>query len=675
MPAVRTQPSTGLPEGGPWRLVRSLARFAAPPVLASAMVVLAAAGTVLVAMPPASAYVSAAGSGLGGAATATLASPGSVTATATVGSGTVPVSWSVATLSTGQAVSGYYVLRVRTSDQLAFAACGSSATTLVITTSCSDVTVPDGTYRYQVVAVVGSWTAASALGNSVTVVNNASLPTAAVTGAAPATNINGWNNTSPVTVTVTGAPGALGTPVASVTTWVDSGTHTTAPGTTATVSVTGNGVHTVSFYATDTAARQGTTGTYTVRIDTIGPAAPSAPKVTAATDTGASATDDITKNTSPALTGTAEAGATVTLYDGTTLIGTGTATAGGAYTIATGTLAAGTHTLTAKATDLAGNVSPASTATSVVVDTTAPAAPSAPALTAASDSGRSSTDKITNVTTPTFTGTAETGATVTLYEAGSAVGTGTAPAGSWSVTTSSLADGSRAITATATDLAGNISVASGATTITIDTLAPSPPSKPALATSSDTGISNNDGTTKDTTPTFSGTTEKKSTVTLYDGATSVAVSGSVNSGNYSLTTSALNSATHSITATTTDVAGNTSAASTATTVVVDTVTPTVTLNQAAGQADPALTTPVAFTGLFSETVYGLTNTDLTLTGTARATTTAISGTGPTYTISVSGMARHGTVTATIPASTVTDAAGNNNTASTSTDNNITYNGP
>src|SRR6478672_13689985 len=50
-------------------------------------------------------------------------------------------------------------------------------------------------------------------------------------------------------------------------------------------------------------------------------------------------------------------------------------------------------------------------------DTTAPMAPSAPDLAAASDTGPSSTDNVTSVTTPTVTGNgAEAGATVMLYD-------------------------------------------------------------------------------------------------------------------------------------------------------------------------------------------------------------------------------------------------------------------
>src|SRR5262249_58175981 len=58
------------------------------------------------------------------------------------------------------------------------------------------------------------------------------------------------------------------------------------------------------------------------------------------------------------------------------------------------------------ATDVAGNVSVASGALSVTIDTTAPVAPTTPDLIAASDSGASITDNITNATTPTFAGTA-----------------------------------------------------------------------------------------------------------------------------------------------------------------------------------------------------------------------------------------------------------------------------
>jgi len=103
--------------------------------------------------------------------------------------------------------------------------------------------------------------------------------------------------------------------------------------------------------------------------------------------------------------------------------------------------------------------------------------------------------------------------------------------------------------------------------------------------------------------------------------------------------------------------------------------PLVTIDQAAGQADPGLTSPVVFDVIFSETVEGFDNgaTDVVLSGTAGATTAGIAGSGATYTVSVSGMTQTGTVIATIPA----DAAQRpstviGNLASTSTDNTVTY---
>ena len=208
-----------------------------------------------------------------------------------------------------------------------------------------------------------------------------------------------------------------------------------------------------------------------VVIDTTAPAAPSTPDLTAGSDSGSSNTDNFTSVTTPTFSGTAEAGATVTVYADGTAVGSGIAT-GGTWSITTSTLTAVVHSITAKATDVAGNQGAASAALSVTIDTTAPAAPSTPDLTTASDSGSSSTDNITSVTTPTFSGTAEAGSTVSVYSDGSAVGTGTATGGSWSITTSTLTAGVRSITAKATDVAGNQGAASSALSITIDTTAP-----------------------------------------------------------------------------------------------------------------------------------------------------------------------------------------------------------
>lgn len=124
-----------------------------------------------------------------------------------------------------------------------------------------------------------------------------------------------------------------------------------------------------------------------------------------------------------------------------------------------------------------------------------------------------------------------------------------------------------------------------------------------------------------------------------------------------------------------DAAANPNSASTSTdnTVTYDTTQPTVTINQAAGQADPTEISPIDFTVIFSQAVTGFGNADVTLSGTAGATTVSVTGSGTTYNVAVSGMTLSGTVIATIPEDIAQDAAGNLNLASTSTDNTVTFN--
>ncbi|OCR01383.1 hypothetical protein BCD67_23300 [Oscillatoriales cyanobacterium USR001] len=108
--------------------------------------------------------------------------------------------------------------------------------------------------------------------------------------------------------------------------------------------------------------------------------------------------------------------------------------------------------------------------------------------------------------------------------------------------------------------------------------------------------------------------------------------------------------------------------------VIDTVAPTVTINQAPEQTDPTATSPINFTVTFSETVTGFDVNDIDLT-TSTATgslTPKITGSGPVYNVEVNGITGGGNVIASIKANSVTDTAGNNNTASTSTDNTVSY---
>jgi len=132
----------------------------------------------------------------------------------------------------------------------------------------------------------------------------------------------------------------------------------------------------------------------------------------------------------------------------------------------------GSGTLQLRVVDAAGN-NGATASHAYTLDTTAPATPPAPVLPSASDTGASNTDRITSDNTPTFSGTAESGSTVSIYDGATLLGTALASGGVWSLTSGALSNASHSITAVATDTAGNASAASAALTVVVDTTAPS----------------------------------------------------------------------------------------------------------------------------------------------------------------------------------------------------------
>ena len=75
------------------------------------------------------------------------------------------------------------------------------------------------------------------------------------------------------------------------------------------------------------------------------------------------------------LTGTAEAGSTIKVYDGASLLGNATANASGTWSYTSPALSGGGHNFTSTATDAAGNTGIASTAVAVTINTIVPVAP------------------------------------------------------------------------------------------------------------------------------------------------------------------------------------------------------------------------------------------------------------------------------------------------------------
>jgi hypothetical protein len=106
--------------------------------------------------------------------------------------------------------------------------------------------------------------------------------------------------------------------------------------------------------------------------------------------------------------------------------------------------------------------------------------------------------------------------------------------------------------------------------------------------------------------------------------------------------------------------------------VVGAVTLTVTINQAVGQDDPAGDVPILFTVVFSRSVTGFATGDVTVTGTSGAVLGVVSGSGATYTVSVSDVTEvAGSVVVNIPAGVAAAADdATPNYASTSTDNSV-----
>ncbi|WP_230957985.1 Ig-like domain-containing protein, partial [Burkholderia diffusa] len=185
-------------------------------------------------------------------------------------------------------------------------------------------------------------------------------------------------------------------------------------------------------------------------------AAPSAPVLTAGSDTGASNSDGITSNTTPVFTGTgAEPNALVTIYANGTSVGHATADASGNYTIQSNALGAdGRYQITAQQVDIAGNTSPASSATSMTLDTSEAAPVNLKLVddTFGTHTTGTSSDDLTKDSQVTISGTAGAGDVVTLMDGTVSVGQTTADAsGNWTIQTTSLADGTHSLTATAVD--------------------------------------------------------------------------------------------------------------------------------------------------------------------------------------------------------------------------------
>ncbi len=343
-----------------------------------------------------------------------------------------------------------------------------------------------------------------------------------------------------------------------------------------------DGDYEVTVTSTDEAGNSTSDGSTTeLTIDTTAPATPTVNALS-------------TNDTTPVLTGTAEANSTVTVViNGVTFettadasgnwsidTETDTPTAGGPFTA----LSDGDYEVTVTSTDEAGNSTSDGSTTELTVDTTAPATPTVNALS-------------TNDTTPVLTGTAEANSTVTVVINGVTFETTADASGNWLIDTetdtptaggpfTALSDGDYEVTVTSTDEAGNSTSDGSTTELTIDTTAPATPTVNALSTN-------------DTTPVLTGTAEANSTVTVVINGVTFETTADA-SGNWSIDTetdtptaggpfTALSDGDYEVTVTNTDEAGNSTSDGSTTELTIDTTAPTTPTVNALSTND---TTPV-----------------------------------------------------------------------------------
>ena len=262
-----------------------------------------------------------------------------------------------------------------------------------------------------------------------------------------------------------------------------------------TTSVLSDGPHVITATIIDADGDESpVSGGPTVTIDTIAPAQPAIIDLQAGSDSGVSATDNITNDNTPTFDVTST-DAFYRLLQNAVQVSSDYATAA---TFTAGALPDAAHSFVLRAVDAAGNVSGDSATLGVTIDTVAPAVPVAPDLQAGSDSGVSQTDNITNDATPTFDLSASP---FFRFERGGSQISNDYETGS-SYTTPVQSDATFAFGVRAVDTAGNTSASSATLNVTVDTVAPAIPGAADLQAGSDSGVLQTDNITSDNTPTL-----------------------------------------------------------------------------------------------------------------------------------------------------------------------------
>ncbi|WP_185155612.1 putative Ig domain-containing protein [Rudanella paleaurantiibacter] len=520
-----------------------------------------------------------------------------------------------------------------------------ASTTLTCTTTSLALTATGGgTYRWdnnttaanRTVNAAGTYsvTVTAANGCTATATTSVFSNTGVVTVTIPTTTTGIVNAPFSVTFTATGGQGGYSFSL-------ENGTLPTGLNVAGTGILAGTPTQTGSFTFTvraqDANGCIGVSAVYTLVLSTTATVSTAAP----ANISGISAT----------LGGTvsADGGATVTEFGIVYLAGVGTPTTSntkvmmgagmGPYSqLVTGLSPATTYSLRAYA------INPAGTSYGNLQTFTTSSAPLAPVvLTPANGS-------VIGQNRPTYSGTAAPGDVVTIKVNSISQGqTTTDASGNWSFTSSSpLPDGPHSVNASVFR-DGVLSANSNTNSFTVDT---TPPPAPVVTTPANGALLSNNS------PTYTGTAEPASTLTVIVDGSTVGTATADASGNWSFAQSTpLAQGSHTLRARATDGAGNTSVDSNTNTFTVDTSAPTVTITSSA--TDPTPTSPIPLTFTFSESVTGFVVEDITV---GNGSLSGFAGSGSTYTANFTP-ATPGLVSVSVAAGVAQDAASNLNGAS------------
>ncbi|RYX81642.1 hypothetical protein EON83_23260 [bacterium] len=388
-----------------------------------------------------------------------------------------------------------------------------------------------------------------------------------------------------------------------------------------------DGTYAVTVKQTTAGMASAASGALKVVIDTKAPAIPSVPDMVADSDHGDSNNDNLTNTTTPTFAGTGSGGDYISLYNNpasnVASIGSIVIPASGKWQYApTIALPTGTHSyvISAQSWDVAGNSSARSGGLTVNIDTDKPAAATIPDLITTDDTGKSSTDNVTKVTTPTFTIKTEPGGKVEFYAINSKV----QPIGSVNANNSGLAilkvtkplDGPYSLDAINYDRAGNRAENHAPTlALNIDTKAPTVPGTPMLDGNSNSGLGN-DHITNFKNAGMRGFCQPKDDgdnldIAFAAGSSVYHAPTTIKFGAWWVTSPTLPEGIYEVTATDTDAAGN-SSTSEAYELTIDTTPPPV-------PSVPDLT-HFADTG-FSDSDNKTNQTNLEFEGTSKGATT------------------------------------------------------